>query len=100
MTVGNQNQPNLEEHVEENDVEERDIDSLAENLEENCLMEEECETSEVEDSSCSVQPLEADPMNLDKILKENSALKERLDNLLMCQICFESVYNLYSQKKI
>ncbi|CAG5091667.1 Oidioi.mRNA.OKI2018_I69.PAR.g13188.t1.cds [Oikopleura dioica] len=89
-TVGNQIQAKCEESDKEVS---KEIDSLAEEFEENCLLEEDCErgleTSELEDSSCPVPPAVARQIDVDKVLKENSALKERREALLMCQICFE-----------
>ena len=56
--------------------------SLEKKLNDSCVLTEEPENSEMEESSCS-QSTEAE------LREENSVLKEQLESFLMCQICFE-----------
>ena len=51
-------------------------------LDENYLSEEEAENSEIDSNRCRGAPDEP-------LMKEISSLKEKLESLMMCQICYE-----------
>lgn len=59
-----------------------DLISLDEELNQRCVLTEDHENSDVEGTACSESS--------EAILREeNSVLKEQLESVLMCQICFE-----------